>query len=82
MRLIEAVQRRGVSVQILTAGPHIDHQIVRTLSRHSSRRLIEGGAEIHEYQPAMIHAKLMTVDGEWSVIGSTNFDHRSFCVER
>ena len=28
----------------------------------------------------MIHAKLMTVDGLWSVVGSTNFDHRSFAL--
>ena len=28
----------------------------------------------------MIHAKLMTVDGQWSVAGSTNFDHRSFAL--
>ena len=78
--LIEAVQQRGVKVQILTAGPRIDHKIIRTLSRHSSRRLLEGGAEIFEYQPSMIHAKLMTVDGQWSVLGSTNFDHRSFAL--
>ena len=77
--LVEAVGR-GVSVQVLTAGPHIDHPIVRTLSRHSSRYLLAGGAEIFEYLPAMIHAKLMTVDGQWSVVGSTNFDHRSFAL--
>lgn len=70
--------RRGVKVQILTAGPYIDHPMVRKLSRHDSRRLIQAGAEIFEYQPSMIHAKLMTVDGQWSVFGSTNFDHRSF----
>ncbi|MFP5226556.1 MAG: phospholipase D-like domain-containing protein [Acidobacteriota bacterium] len=70
--------RRGIDVQILTAGPHIDHPVVRKLSRESSRRLLRAGAEIYEYQPSMIHAKLMTVDGEWSVVGSTNFDHRSF----
>ncbi len=70
--------RRGIAVEILTAGPHIDHPVVRKLSRESSRKLLEAGAEIFEYQPAMIHAKLMTVDGEWSVVGSTNFDHRSF----
>jgi cardiolipin synthase len=78
--LIEAVRDRGVKVQILTAGPLIDHPAVRTLSRHSSRRLLEAGAEIHEYQPSMIHAKLLTVDGQWSVVGSTNFDHRSFAL--
>jgi cardiolipin synthase len=78
--LVEAVQKRGVQVQILTAGPHIDHPIVRRMSHHSVRHLLEGGAEIYEYQPAMIHAKLMTVDGWWNVVGSTNFDHRSFAL--
>ena len=78
--LVEAVERRGVKVQILTAGPRIDHAFIRTLSRHSSRHLLRAGAEIFEYQPAMIHAKLMTVDGQWSVVGSTNFDHRSFAL--
>ena len=78
--LINAVRQRGVKVQILTAGPHIDHAIVRKLSRRSSRHLVEAGAEIFEYQPSMIHAKLMTVDGQWNVVGSTNFDHRSFAL--
>ncbi len=78
--LIEAVRQRGVQVQILTAGPYIDHPVVRKLSRHSSRHLLEAGAEIYEYQPSMIHAKLMTVDGQWNVVGSTNFDHRSFAL--
>ena len=78
--LIEAVRDRGVKVQILTAGPMIDHPTVRMLSRHSSRHLLKAGAEIWEYQPSMIHAKLLTVDGQWSVMGSTNFDHRSFAL--
>jgi cardiolipin synthase len=77
--LIRAVER-GVVVEILTAGPHIDHAYIRTLSRRSSRHLLAAGARIWEYQPAMIHAKLMTIDSLWSVIGSTNFDHRSFAL--
>jgi cardiolipin synthase len=78
--LIEAIEKRGVAVQILTAGPFIDHPFVRRLSHHSVRRLVQAGAEIFEYQPSMIHAKLMTVDGQWNVVGSTNFDHRSFAL--
>ncbi len=78
--LIGAVRNRGVAVQILTAGPRIDHPYIRTLSRHASRHLLAAGAKIYEYQPAMIHAKLLTVDEQWSVIGSTNFDHRSFAL--
>jgi cardiolipin synthase len=78
--LVEAVRERGVRVQIVTAGPYIDHPTVRKLSERSSRRLLEAGAEIYEYQPSMIHAKLLTVDGQWCVAGSTNFDHRSFAL--
>ncbi|GAC1419882.1 MAG: phospholipase D-like domain-containing protein [Acidobacteriaceae bacterium] len=78
--LLEAVSKRGVSVQILMAGPKIDHKTVRELSRRSVRHMVRGGAEVWSYQPAMIHAKLMTVDGMWSVLGSTNFDHRSFAL--
>jgi cardiolipin synthase len=77
--LIEAIER-GVTVQILTAGPHIDHPIIRSLSHRSVRHLLRAGAEIFEYTPSMIHAKLMTVDGMWNVVGSTNFDHRSFAL--
>jgi cardiolipin synthase A/B len=77
--LIEAIQR-GVEVQILTAGPRIDHPIIRKLSHRSIRHLLEAEAEIFEYLPSMIHAKLMTVDGLWNVVGSTNFDHRSFAL--
>jgi cardiolipin synthase len=72
--------RSGVDVQILTAGPHIDHPYIRTLSRNASHRILTAGARIHEYQPAMIHAKLMTIDSQWCVLGSTNFDHRSFAL--
>lgn len=76
---VEALQR-GVQVQILTAGPLIDHPIVHKLSRPATRDLIRAGAEVYDYLPSMIHAKLMTVDGQWSVVGSTNFDHRSFAL--
>jgi cardiolipin synthase len=40
--------------------------------------LLNAGVEIYEYQPGMIHAKVLVVDGIWSVVGSTNFDSRSF----
>jgi cardiolipin synthase len=35
---------------------------------------------LHEYQPAMMHVKVLVVDGLWSVVGSTNFDNRSFVL--
>jgi cardiolipin synthase A/B len=36
------------------------------------------GVEIYRYQPTMFHCKVLVVDGEFSSVGSTNFDNRSF----
>jgi cardiolipin synthase len=63
---------------LAAVGARIDHPLVRKMSRIGSQHLVDAGAEIYEYQPSMIHAKLLTADGLWSVVGSANFDHRSF----
>ena len=76
--LINAVQKRGVEVTVLTAGEHSDHWLSRTSSRRLYGDLLKAGVKIYEYQPSMIHAKVMVIDGLWSVVGSTNFDNRSF----
>jgi len=73
-----AIQQRGVEVKIITPGRHSDHTLTRRSSRQLYGDLLQAGARIYEYQPAMLHAKVMIVDGLWSVVGSTNFDHRSF----
>ena len=75
--LVRAV-KRGVRVSIITPGRKSDHALTRSSSRRLYGELLEAGAEIHEYQPAMIHAKILIVDSLWSVVGSTNFDNRSF----
>jgi cardiolipin synthase len=75
--LIGAVAR-GVRVRVITPGRLNNHYLARLASRRRYGELLEAGVEIHEYEPRMIHAKIMIVDGEWSVVGSTNFDSRSF----
>ncbi len=74
----QAVQERNVQVKILTPGRHADHSMTRSSSRRLYGSLLKHGAEIYEYEPAMIHVKAMMVDHQWAVVGSTNFDHRSF----
>jgi cardiolipin synthase len=76
--MITAMQERGVKVRILTPGAHADHLMTRRAGRRRFGDLLRAGAEIYEYQPSMIHAKVMVIDQHWSVVGTTNFDNRSF----
>ena len=76
--IVDAVRDRGVEVKILTPGVHSDHAFTRNSSRTLYGPLLKRGVQIHEYQPAMIHVKAMMIDNLWAVVGSTNFDHRSF----
>lgn len=72
-----AASRRGVNVEILVPGKHIDQQLVRAASRRHWSELIQAGVRIYEYQPTMVHVKLMIVDGNFVSVGSGNFDDRS-----
>jgi cardiolipin synthase len=78
--LIQAMRERGVEVKIIVPGRHSDHLLTRRSSRRLYGDLLRNGAQIFEYRPSMIHAKIMVIDGMWSVVGSTNFDHRSFGI--
>jgi cardiolipin synthase A/B len=69
---------RGVDVKVLVPGPHIDKDFVRVAGRSAYAQLLGCGVRIWEYQPTMLHAKTMVVDGAWSSVGSVNFDNRSF----
>ncbi len=77
---IESAARRGVDVTLLVPGPHQDSALVGYASQTYYRRLLEAGVRIFEYQPTMMHAKTVTVDDTWAVIGSSNFDSRSFSL--
>ena len=70
--------RDGVSVTVLLPGHRMDHPWVRLSSRRLFRPLLDAGIRLFEYQPSMIHQKLMVVDRLWSVVGTTNFDMMSF----
>ena len=70
--------QRGAEVRILVPGPHIDKGFVRIAGRAAYDQLLDAGVRIWEYQPTMLHAKTMVVDGAWSSVGSVNFDNRSF----
>ncbi len=72
-----AAARRGVDVRIVVPGKFIDIKAVRYAARGQYEELLEAGIKIYEYQPTMIHCKVMVVDRVWSSIGSMNFTSRS-----
>jgi cardiolipin synthase A/B len=74
--LVDSAER-GVQIQILVPGPHIDKRVSLVSARSTYARLATSGIEIREYQPTMLHAKIVTVDGECAVIGSANLNGRS-----
>jgi cardiolipin synthase len=76
--LLRAIQERHVEVKIITPGRKSDHAMTRSSSRALYGKLLKAGARIAEYQPGMLHQKVLIADGVWSVVGSTNFDNRSF----
>ena len=80
MRELCRAVERGVKLRILVPGRKADHLLTRSTSRGGYGPLLEAGAEVYEYQPSMIHAKILCVDRLWAVVGSTNFDNRSFGI--
>ena len=71
--------RRGVDVRVLmpsTSGS--DNPMVQHAGHRNFEKLLRCGVHLFEYSHTLLHQKVMTVDGVWSAIGSSNFDDRSF----
>ena len=69
--------RLGVDVRILVPNKLTDAVPIRLAGHSYFEPLLAAGVRIYEYQPAMMHAKAVVVDGVWSVVGSANMDIRS-----
>jgi cardiolipin synthase len=75
---LTVARQRGVRVRILTDGDKTDTKSVKAASRSAYDGLLASGYAIYEYQPTMMHVKAVVIDRKWSLIGSANFDNRSF----
>ncbi len=76
--LLIAAQQSGVDVRILTTSDRSDKKPVYYASYEMYGTLLKAGIKIFEYQPSMLHAKMLIVDDDWVNTGSANFDYRSF----
>ena len=68
---------RGVEIDVLLPGPHMDKRFVQLAAEAEYGRLLDCGIRVWNFQPTMLHAKVMTVDGMVANIGSANFNPRS-----
>lgn len=71
--------KRGVDVRVLmpsTSGS--DNPMVQHAGHRNFEKLLRGGVRLVEYPSALLHQKIMTIDGRWCAIGTANFDDRSF----
>lgn len=73
---LTAAAARGVDVQLLLQGK-TDSPIVRDIAHSTYAKLLKAGVKIYEMDDVILHAKTATVDGVWSVVGSSNLDNRS-----
>jgi cardiolipin synthase len=72
-----AAPGRGVEVDLLLPGPHADKRVCQLASESEYARLVDCGVRVWTFQPSMMHAKVMTIDGCVAVVGSSNFNRRS-----
>lgn len=77
VQLLCKAARRGVEVDILLPGEHVDYRLSKLAGADAYRPLLQAGVRIHEFRPTMMHCKVFTVDGQLACVGSANFNQRS-----
>jgi cardiolipin synthase A/B len=75
-RALRAAARRGVQVRLLLPS-HSDSSPALAVQHSHYSGLLRAGCQIYERQDGILHSKTVVADGVWSIIGSSNFDHRS-----
>ena len=71
--------KRGVDVRVMVPSAEAsDFPVVQHAAHHNFDALLAGGVRIYEYSRCLLHQKVMTIDGIWCAVGSSNFDDRSF----
>jgi cardiolipin synthase len=76
VRALTDAARRGVDVRLLLPG-RSDSALSLAVGRSHYGALLKAGVKIYETQGLVLHSKTVVIDGVWSAVGSSNFDHRS-----
>lgn len=77
MMALTSAALAGLDVRLLV--PRVsDSWLVTLAARSYFGQLLVAGVKIYEYRSRMLHSKSLLVDDHLAIIGSANFDHRSF----
>ena len=74
---LESASQRGVTTRVMISGPKTYWATLQA-ARSNYESLLLAGVKIYEYQAGQFHSKALTIDGCWSLVGTPNFDSRSF----
>jgi len=74
--LIDAAEA-GVEVELLLPGEHTDSRLVKLASARHYQPLIDAGVRVFQFEPTMMHAKIIVVDDTLACFGSANLNNRS-----
>lgn len=76
--LLIGAANRGVKIEVLLPGQHADKRFIQIVGEARYEELLDEGISIRMYNQTMLHAKVLTVDGEVASVGSANINQRSF----
>ncbi len=79
LRNLLRARRRGVRIEVIVPG-HSDVRLVQYASSYLYNKLLKRDFAIYERRGPMLHSKVMTVDDDWSIVGSCNLDPRSLRI--
>jgi cardiolipin synthase len=74
---LQAAAIRGVDVRLMTSE-RSDVPLVQMASRSFFKEMLRAGVKIYQYRKGFLHAKMMVFDHSLTLVGSANFDSRSF----
>jgi cardiolipin synthase len=75
-KLLRLASARGVEIKIVLAAES-DAPMFKRATGFLYEYILRNNIKIYEYQPSNLHAKVATVDGKWSTVGSYNLNHIS-----
>jgi cardiolipin synthase len=76
---LEGAGMRGLDVRIIIPKQS-DSKLVTAAARSYFDKLLQAGVRVYEYGPRMLHSKALLIDEDEAIIGTSNFDTRSFSL--